>query len=261
MRSPSQLFAPIVFVSLLGVWLYSGLAFSQEASTHLGLSPGLIQSRIAEVEADFGLTDEERRSLIALYRNSLGFVETARSNSEAGDAFARAGQTASDEAQEILKESEEASAEPGDGKLDFPEDAGVRQVQQSLLQERANQAAASARFSGIEQQLTIEANRPGVARQRLLEAKQQTEELSADLKTPPRADQAPLVIEAVRWTLTEPIVSRQAPSRCNIPVSVYDAEELSAVPDREIDLISDSISTGTYCSIYPASRVSGIFLR
>ena len=86
--------------------------------------------------------------------------------------------------------------------LDLPNEASARDIEQSLVQERANRAAATAKLGGIEQQLSAEENRPAVARERLVEAGQLGNKLANDLKLEPPPDEAALVTEARRWVLS-----------------------------------------------------------
>ena len=167
-----------------------------------GVSKQLIESRIEEVRAAKDLDEPTRTLLNGLHRKAVSFIEAARSSSIAADAFAQSRETAPAEAQRIRQEFEQAQAEAEEVTLDLPKEASASVIVQSLQQERANQAAATAKLKGFEHQLAVEANRPGVARQRLVEAGQLGDKLGNEMKSPPPPDEAALVSEARRWALS-----------------------------------------------------------
>jgi len=197
----------------LGLWLSSYPALAQDAPADTGVSTKLIEARLAEVEANQALEADTRKSLVGLYRKALGFAEAVRSESAAANAFAQAREGAADEALQLRQQVAEAEAASKDVVLDLPQDASARDVERRLNQERASRAAATTKLSGIEQKLTVEANRPGVVRQNLVKAKELSEKLSGDLKAQPPADEAPLFTEAGRWVLTTRIAALAAEIR------------------------------------------------
>ncbi len=191
MRSLSQPHPHTAILLSVGLWLSSCPALAQDAPADTGVSAKLIEARLAEVEADGDLDEEARESLVGLYRKTLSFVESARSDSAAANAFVRARESAADEAQR-MQQGAETEAATEEVTLDLPEGATAQDVEQRLHLERANQAAVSAKLSGIEQKLTMETNRPGVTRQRLAKAKELSGKLSGDLKAQSPAEEAPL---------------------------------------------------------------------
>ncbi|MBW2390448.1 MAG: hypothetical protein JRG89_18755, partial [Deltaproteobacteria bacterium] len=176
-------------------------AVSQEPPSADGpaVSRQLIESRIEEVRAAKDLDEPTRTLLDSLHRKAVGFIEAARSSSIAAVAFTQSRETAPAEAQRIREQLEQAEAE--EVTLDLPKEASASVIQESLQQERANQAAVAAKLKGFEHQLAVEANRPGVARQRLVEASQLGDKLANEMQSPARPDEAALVSEARRWSL------------------------------------------------------------
>jgi potassium efflux system protein len=193
---------------------------AQELTSNTEVSPQVIETRIKEIQAATDLDEETRTGLIENYRKALGFIETARDSSAKADAFARARESASEEAQAIREKLAQA-ADSGDVMLDLADDASAREIEQSLQKERANQVAVSANFAGLEQQLAAEANRPRIVRQRLLDASRLTERLAGELKLPPPPDQSTLLTEARRWVL-----STQA-AAANAEIRMLDQELIS----------------------------------
>jgi len=194
---------------------------AQELTSNTEVSPQVIETRIKEIQAVTDLDEVTRTGLIENYRKALGFIETARASSAKADAFARARESAPEEAQAIRDKLAEMAADSGEVMLDLADDVSAREVEQSLQKERANQAAVSANLAGLEQQLAAEANRPQIVRQRLLDASQLTERLAGELKLPPPPDQSTLLTEARRWVL-----STQA-AAANAEIRMLDQELIS----------------------------------
>jgi len=185
------------------------------------VSAQVVESRIKEVEASTTLDDEARNALVEDYRRILSFIETASTYAQNADAFGRASKSAPNEAQAIREQLEQEDANPSEVELNLPADASAREIDARLQTERANQAAVSAKQSSLEQQLALEANRPRVVRDRLVEASKLLDQLAADASIAEAPDQPPLVAEARRW-----IVSAQA-AATSIEVRMLDAELLS----------------------------------
>jgi potassium efflux system protein len=193
--------APIV-LALAGFIGLSCQALAQQTAAGTEISRQVIESRIDEVQAKADLDEETRAALIGLYRKTLGFMEVARSNSTAADAFDQARKSAPAETQRIRDELERAQRESPTVRLDLADDASAQEIEQRLQMERANQAAVAARLGDLDQQLAAQANRPGIVRKRLVEASQLTAKLAADLRLLPPPDEAALLTEARRWSVS-----------------------------------------------------------
>ena len=168
------------------------------------VSPKVVESRIEEVRASATLDADIRDRLIERYRRTLGFIESARANKERADAFDQARSSAPSET-EVLREQldqEDADAEALEPDLILASDASARDIEALLQIERANQAAVSAKLSSMQQQLSTESNRPRIVRERLVEASQLMDQLTADANVAATPDQLPLVVEARRWELS-----------------------------------------------------------
>ena len=200
----------LLLAVLVGVPI-PGLA--QDIAVVPEVSRPVVESRIEEVQAAANLDEETRARLIEIYRRTLGFMETARSNVEAADAFSRARVSAPEETQRLREELERARTESPTVELDLADDASARDIEQRLQLERANQAAVSARVASIDQQLAAEANRPAAVRQRLLEASQVSDKLAADLQLQPSPDELPLLTEARRWSISAQAAATNAEMR------------------------------------------------
>jgi potassium efflux system protein len=175
---------------------------AQEIPTGAEVSRQVIETRIEKVQTTADLDEETREGLIQSYRRTLGFLEAARSNSAAADAFAQARETAPEETQRIRDELERAGTESPIVELDLADDASAREIEQRLQLERANQAAVAAKLANLEQQLAAQTNRPETVRRRLVEARQLTDKLAADIQLSPTPDEPALLTEARRWSLS-----------------------------------------------------------
>ena len=210
--------APVI-LAMVGLCMTSFQSAAQELTSNTEVSPQVIEARIQEAQANTDLDEQARTALIEHYRRALGFIETARADAAKADAFARAGESAPDEARVI----HEQLAQAGTAALisNLADDASAREIDQHLQKERANQAAVSAKLAGLEQQLAAETSRPQIVRQRLLETSSLTEKLAGDLQLSPPPDQLPQLTEARRWVL-----STQA-FAANVEIRMLDQELLS----------------------------------
>jgi len=191
-----------VVLALVGLAGLPFKALTQELINGAEVSRQVVETRIEEVESSDNLDEETRAGLLESYRRTLGFMEAARSNSAAADAYAQARESAPAETQRIRNDLERAQADSPEVELDLADDAAAREIEQRLQLERANQAAVAAKLGNLDQQLAAQSNRPAIVRQRLVEASQLTDKLAADLQLTPPADELALVTEARRWSLS-----------------------------------------------------------
>ena len=136
-----------------------------------------------------------------LYRKALSNLQTASSNAQAAEDFRRAAETAPAEVQAHPRSDGRSRRLPPEDTLDVDPSTPLRQIEQLLQKEKADLAAVDARRADFEKRLEEEAGRPALIRQRLTEAKLQQEEVAAQLKLPPPADEGPATSEARRWAL------------------------------------------------------------
>lgn len=209
---------PVVLI-MAGLVMASFQSAAQELTSNTEVSAKVVETRIREVQAATELDEETRNGLIENHHQALGFIETARTNSAQAEAFARARESAPEEAR-ILRE-QLAQADSAEVTSDLADDASAREIEPRLQTERANQVAVSAKLAGLEQQLAAEANRPQIVRRRLLDASELAGKLAGDLKLRAPPDELPLLTEARRWVL-----STQA-AAANAEIRMLDQELLS----------------------------------
>jgi len=165
------------------------------------ISTEKLEAKIKEVEATADLDEAMKKKLTELYRKTISHLEAERSNSGAAEAFSRARETAPEQAKEIRAELDEAEKAPPTVTESVTEETPLSEVEQQLLTEKANLAAVEAKLADLNEQLTVQADRPTAARQRLNEANQRKEELAQELKQQASEGELPALTEALRWRL------------------------------------------------------------
>lgn len=187
-----------------GLGLLPVLSFAQQDAVSVEdvVSRPVVEARLKEVQYSTDVPTESRDELVGIYRQTLEFIETQRSNELAAATFEQARADAPAESDRIRAEIERVRIDASDDRVDLPDSVDVSTVQQHLQQEKADQAAANAGLATIMQRLAAETDRPNLVRQRLLEARELSDRLADDLRLPAPAGQDPLLTEARRWMLS-----------------------------------------------------------
>jgi potassium efflux system protein len=199
MQRPVSKLAALALIALGGAMLVSSTAAAQQAAENAGVANWVIESRLEEVEDDEELSEETRTLLVGLYRKALGYIEAARASSAAADAFLLAREAAPEQTNNARDQLEAMQADSDAFAPDLPAEASARDLDRAIDQLRTSNAAASAKLSEFEQQLSAEVNRPGVARQRIVKVTALAEGLSRELRLPAPAGELPLIREARSW--------------------------------------------------------------
>jgi len=163
------------------------------------LTPKLIDSKIKEVQAATDLDDATKGKLIELYRKTLSSLEAADAFDTKAAAYTQSLKTAPAQAAEIRKALDTAQ-KAGEGETEPPpKDMPLQELDQRLAKTQADAAAVEAKLTDMDKTLETRAQRPTAARQRIIEAKKELDDLEAQLGLPPPDNQSPLVTEAQRW--------------------------------------------------------------
>ncbi len=199
--------------SVFGVGLISILAWLLVMASVLGLAlcaanaaagsvtEATLKAKIQALEGADGIDAEAKTDLLELYRKAVTNLQVAAANVQAAQGFQRAGQGAPAEVERLRAAIDNAAAAPPEASLELDSDVPLSQLEPMLQKEKADLAAVDARRADFERRLEEEAGRPALIRQRLTEAKQEQEEVAAQLKLPPPADQEPAMAEARGWVL------------------------------------------------------------
>ncbi len=165
------------------------------------VTPNVIKARLDEIEASTELDDDTKAVLAEFYRKALSNLQREHANTQAFEAFQKARETAPAKEKAERSELERLKREKTQVILAVSERNTLDEIEQVLLNEKANQAAVDAKLAEIEKQLEAENERPGVIRQRLMDARSRLEDVEKELKIVDSSTDAPLVKEAKQWSL------------------------------------------------------------
>jgi len=167
-----------------------------------GVTPGLLESKIKEGEANTSLDEATRTRLLELYRKALSQLEKTDSFEAAAASFAKARQEAPRQAEALRAELDKAPQGPPTLKgLGVSEATPLPELEQALVKEGADLAALDAKVADLDRQSEEQAGRPDAARKRLTELKQLQGQIDADLKVPSAEGELPALAQARRWSL------------------------------------------------------------
>ena len=189
----------VLLTVLLVALALAHCAFAADPTS--SVTPDTLNAKIKEVETSTELDDATKAPLIEKYRKALSFLETARANKSAAEAFLHARETAPEEAKTIREDIEKVAQTDPAGELGVSSTSSLTEIEQRLLKEKANQAAVQAKLKEFDDQLASEAERPDAVRQALSEANQRKDALASELKLPPPDNEAPPLSEARSWSL------------------------------------------------------------
>lgn len=175
-------------------WAWSGamlasmlVAASQPASlraqTDVGgvaLRPVSLRAAIAETEAAAGIEGDTKAAILETYRKALAYLESVAASKEAGEGFRRAREEAPEQTQRLRAKLDRS---PKPGELGVDKSASLSEIEQAVLQERANLTAVEAKRDAIEDELTAERERPTAIRNRLTEVERRLADAGAELET------------------------------------------------------------------------------
>ena len=223
MKSDSR-WLQIIILFLLSLSL--GTAFAADPPALTGspstvVTSEILEVKIAEVEAATDLPESAKTKLTELYRKALSELEATRAGNAAAEAFRAAAAAAPQDTQATRTKYEQAQQTTPEESLALTEDTPRTELELLLQKEQADLAAVEAKLADLDKQLENEATRPNEVRISLTEARQQQEQIAADISLPPPSDESPALTEARQWVLA----TREQALRAEI--SRLDAELLS----------------------------------
>lgn len=194
-----------VYAILSVVWLFLIIApVSAGAAEQTDwVIPGdlqkVLESKIEEVSAATAMDEQTKATLTELYRRALTNLNQAQNYQSDADLFTQARQSAPAETEKIrltLEKREEITPETV---LDLSEDVTQSELETLLEKERADLAAVEAKLSDIKKRLENQVNRPAVARDRLIAAQRELEEVNAELNRSAPPDETAEMKQARKW--------------------------------------------------------------
>ena len=187
-------------VAVLCVVFVCGLSMevvAENKNAPTSVSAETLEARIHEAEATTDLDAETKSRLIELYRKTLSDLKKVESNNAAAETFRQSIGSALQEAEALRKKLERRT--PHEVTLGVSKTAPLPDIEQALIREQANLAAAEAELAGLDEQLDAQADRPGAVRKRLTEVGLLKEEAARKIRLSAEAGESAAVSEARRW--------------------------------------------------------------
>ncbi len=187
-------------VALLALVLFSFSVWAQDEASHPegSVKAEVLSLKIAEVEASASMDEQTANSLVELYRKSLTNLERARVEKDSADAFAETGLSALDKIAKVRREYEQLSLDsplkPG-----FLANQTLSELEQSLTEQKTRLNDTAASLTRFRDRLAGEAARPGLARERLTEARKELDRTVDELNSPAPIGEASQIAEARNW--------------------------------------------------------------
>lgn len=172
----------IVFSLLWALFLFAPTRVGARERAGLAVDPTAIEAKIKEVEGASGLDEDTRAKLLDTYRKALALLEKAANDKRAAEAYRQARHNAPGEAAALRKKIEQQTASPAAPAV--AADAELPAIEQALAKEQAELAALEAKSAELEERLAAEASRPSVVRERIAQARQEQEQVTAEAKLP-----------------------------------------------------------------------------
>ena len=231
MKALSMIFRPFLLAILCLPVSLVWSADTDVASTGSAetVSANTLNARLKEIEASTALDEETRASLTETLNKSLSNLETANTNQAAIDSYIELRKTAPAQVKKIREQLEQEKQTPADISVSVTRDSSVKDIEQALLQEKANFAAVDAKRADLATQLESTKARPSAIPKELAAAKQAREELESKLNQPAPKDEISSVTDARKWALLTRIAALRS------EISMLD-QELLSLPFR-VDLL------------------------
>ena len=163
------------------------------------VTAGTLNARLKEIEASTTLDDETRASLTEAIKKSLTNLETASNNQATSNSYIELRKTAPAQVKEIRAQLEKEKQAPSEISLSVTPDSSLEEVEQALLQEKANLASVDSKRADLVAQLESIRERPKAIPTRLADAKQAREDLESKQKLPAPKDELSWITEARDW--------------------------------------------------------------
>jgi potassium efflux system protein len=193
--------AIVVLATLWLPWLPAAAQDTDGVRIGSTVTPAVIESKIAEVEAAADLSDAAKAPLIELYRKAQSQLDTALANERAIEELQLAGETAPAQIEQLRQRALPENQPPPLADLPLSEQTPLDELEGLLEKEQADLAAVTARKGDFEARLAYNQGRPTSINQRLAEASDQREAVAARLQLPPAEGEGQALIQAQRWAL------------------------------------------------------------
>ena len=192
-----------VIVSIVWLFLIIAPASAGTAEQADQVIPGdlqkVLESKIEEVSAATAMDEQTKATLTELYRRALTNLNQAQNYQSEADIFRQAQQDAPAETEKIRQTLEQREEITPETVLDLSGDITQSELEPLLEKERADLAAVEARLSDFKKRLENQVNRPAAARDRLIAAQRELEDVNAELDRPAPPDETAEMKQAREW--------------------------------------------------------------
>ena len=174
------------------------------------ISAEQLEAAVQAVEASADLDDETRATVIDYLRDAQAQLQNRLASEAAAAVMAGALDTAPQETRNLLQSLDQESAEaPTPADLGVDNDTPLDELQQRLVRESAELAAADAALVDLENRIDTEEDRPAQIRDRIVELRNTRTELTAAQDAPAPSGEAETLTDA-RRLVTELKISAAA---------------------------------------------------
>ena len=158
----------------------------------------ILELKIAETQVSTTLDEQAADSLIDLYRRALTNLERTRQEEESADEFQKSVRGVTDELAVLHKQRQDLDEAETSS---IAESVSLSELEQSLIEEKTRLVDAEAQLSEYEDRLATQVTRPGPARERLNDARNEREAIGEQLNSADPSDELAGISEARRWYL------------------------------------------------------------
>ncbi len=200
MRKSDFIKRRVIAAALLAAILLSLSAHAQDDARNLQapVDADILSGKLTEVEASSSIGEEEKATLVDLYRRALRNLERASVEQQQAAAFDAA---RTDAPRELDKVHKALADQQSVAELEIPASTPLDTLEESLGVESARLDEVETRLARLREQYASEMGRPQIARERLDEARDEQRDAAAALKSPSRPADSDELVEARRWHL------------------------------------------------------------
>ena len=197
--------APAWFIVIIILCLPLHLAWSADTDAVAKggiatVTADVLKARLAEIEASTKLDEETSASLTETINKALANLETAHDNQATTDSYIQLRKASPEQVKSIQTKLEKEKEAPEEITVSATPDTSFEEIEQELLQEKANLAAVKAKRADLIAQLESSRERPTAIPEQLADAKQAREDLESKQKSPAPTDELAWITEARRWS-------------------------------------------------------------
>lgn len=186
MNTIHQLSRLLLLPALIALPIVFNLACAAEEQVLLkpSISADVVKSKLEEIEASTSLDAPTKETVTELYRRALTNLEKTRAYEADAKTFSNAGKNAPEEISRLRSTLKRNEKIPPEKSIRISEKATLLDVEETLQKHKAEFTAAESQLSDLNKRIDSQVKRPTAARERLLTAKRQQDEMIAEYRAP-----------------------------------------------------------------------------